>query len=75
MSMNTQDNGPEHPDGDELFDDLSRYLDRFGLLLALVSLTIVLSSLNREPDQEVGMHVPPLGALVFALASFALVVR
>ena len=136
--MSTQDIGPEHPDGDEVFDDLSRYLDRFGLLLALVSLTIVLSSLvhlphesdvitnlglillasasclmlllaihatgvsrrwrriseiiigallltqvvagalvlfNREPDQDVGMHVPPLGALLFALASFALVVH
>ncbi len=136
--MSTQDIGPEHPAGDEVFDDLSRYLDRFGLLLALVSLTIVLSSLvhlphesdvitnlgvillasasclmlllaihatgvsrrwrriseiiigallltqvvagalvlfNREPDQDVGMHVPPLGALLFALASFALVVR
>lgn len=126
------------PDDSEIFDDQSRYLDRFGLLLFLVASVIVIASLvhlphasdvittvgvmllaivsslvlllaihasgvnrrwrriseviitlmvgtqvaagilalvNHTQGQEVGFRVPPVGALVFAVVSFALVVR
>ena len=135
--MNIHPQVPHQDPDDEIFDDKSRYLDRFGLLLTLVSATIVLASLVHLPHEsdvitnfgvmllaaggclvlilaihatgvsrrwrriseiviglmlaiqlttgafallkvgagnEIGLRVPPLGALAFAIGSFVLVV-
>lgn len=62
---------------DEIFDDKSRYLDRFGLLLTLVSATIVLSSLVHLPHESDAitnfgvMLLAIVGSLVLVLAIHA----